>query len=57
MKQKKEKEKLEIDESLLTPEQKAESGYHFPWWILILCGVIAILMVVCIIVIRSIPTK
>lgn len=51
---KKEKEKLEIDESQLTEEQKAEMGYHFPWWILILCGAILLAMIACIIVIVNI---
>lgn len=45
---------LKVDDSLLTEEQKRESGYHFPWWILIVCGVIAVLMIACIIVICNI---
>ncbi len=42
---------LEIDQSLLTPEEKKEQGYHFPIVPLIVCGVILVLMIVCIIVI------
>ena len=44
-----EEEKLEIDESLLSEEEKKEMGFHFPLWPLILIGVIVLLMIVCII--------
>lgn len=51
---KEEKIELEIDQSQLSEEQKAEQGFHFPWFWLIIAGVIIILMVVCIIVINLI---
>ena len=52
MKQKKIKEKEpEIVESLLSEEEKKESGFHFPLWPLIMIGVIIILIIACIIVI------
>ena len=44
-----EEEKLEIDESLLSEEEKKEMGFHFPLWPLIMIGIIVILMIVCII--------
>ena len=45
----KQEEKLEIDESLLSEEEKQEMGFHFPLWPIILIGVIILLMIVCII--------
>lgn len=42
---------LEIDQSLLTEEEKKGQGYHFPLVPLIVCGAIAVLMLICIIVI------
>ncbi|MCQ2793155.1 MAG: hypothetical protein MJ221_01855 [Bacilli bacterium] len=54
MKKKVEEEKLDVDQSLLTKEQKQEQGYHFPWTVLIICGVIVLLMIACIIVIVNI---
>ena len=44
-----EEEKLEIDESLLSEEEKKETGFQFPLWPLIMIGIIVILMIVCII--------
>ncbi len=44
----------DVDQNLLTDEQKSYQGYHFPWAILISCGVIVLLMIVCIIVIINI---
>lgn len=47
----------EIDESLLTPEQKAEmeKERRFPWKWAIFTGVILLLMIACIIVISVLP--
>lgn len=44
---------LEIDESLLTEEQKVEKKFSAPWGILIFCGVIAIAIIVLIIIISK----
>ena len=54
---KKEDDIPEIDESLLTPEQKAEMEKEraFPWKWAIFTGVILLLMIVCIIVISVLP--
>ena len=41
----------EIDESLLSEEEKEEMGFHFPLWALITIGAIILLMIACIIVI------
>lgn len=52
MKDKKEKPvEPEIDESLLSDEEKEEAGFHFPLWAVITIGVIVLLMIACIIVI------
>jgi type IV secretory pathway component VirB8 len=42
---------LEIDESQLSDEDKKEAGFKGPIGALIVCGIIAVLMIVCIIVI------
>lgn len=54
---KKEDDLPEIDESLLTPEQKAEmeKESRFPWKWAIFTGVILLLMIACIIVICALP--
>lgn len=54
---KKEDDIPEIDESLLTIEQKneLEKDKRFPWKWAIFTGVILLLMVVCIIVIAVLP--
>lgn len=51
------KNKLKIDESQLSEEEKQEVGYHIPWFLLIICGIIIVLMIICIIVICNIKTK
>mgnify|MGYP004449477089 CR=1 FL=1 len=38
-------EELKIDETKLSDEEKKEMGYHFPWWILIICGAILLIMI------------
>ena len=55
---KEDKDFPEIDESLLTPEQKAEMEKEkaFPWKWAIFTGVILLLMVVCVIVIMCLPS-
>lgn len=52
-----EKKKLEVDESLLTEEQKAEKKYSFPLSALITIIVIAVLMIACIVVILLLDKK
>ena len=54
---KKEDDFPKIDESLLTPEQKAEmeKESHFPWKWLLFTGIILTLMIVCIVVILVLP--
>lgn len=42
---------LEVDESLLTEEQKNEKKVSAPWGILIFCGVLALIIIALIIVI------
>lgn len=42
---------LKIDDSQLSEDDKKESGFKAPMTALIVCGVIALLMIVCIIVI------
>lgn len=42
---------LEVDESLLTEEQKNEKKVSAPWGMLIFCGVLAIVIIALIIVI------
>ncbi len=42
---------LEVDESLLTKEQKNEKKVSAPWGILIFCGVLALIIIALIIVI------
>ncbi len=56
---KKEDDIPQIDESLLTPEQKAEmeKESHFPWKWAIFTGVILLLMIACIIVIVALPKE
>ena len=56
MKKEEEKE-IDIDESLLTPEQREEmeKERRFPWKWLLFTGIILTLMVVCIIVIVALP--
>ncbi len=50
-KSKEKKEELEIDESLLSEEEKKEMGFSFPLWPIIMIGIIVLLMIACIIVI------
>ena len=42
---------LEVDESLLTEEQKNEKKVSAPWGILIFCGVLALIIIALIIII------
>ena len=44
---------LEVDESLLTEEQKNEKKVSAPWGILIFCGVLALIIIALIIVITN----